>query len=313
MAKKYRTSRKSRRTEADPVSNAVLRHAGDACSCGISIADAAKKGMPLVYVNKTFERLTGYKKSEMLGKNCRFLQGPDSRQAGVRIVREALRKKQACTAILRNYRKDGTAFWNELALAPVFGGDGKLTHYIGIQTDISRRIEAEEALKRERQHLETLVRERTLKLEEKNLALREILSQIEIEKKGIRDQVVRNVETVVIPLLEKLKARMDPAEHRYAELIRKKLVELTSAFGETIARKFYRLTPREIEICHMIRSGLSNKEIAGFFHVSLSTVENQRNAIRKKLGISRKEVNLATYLQSLPPEQPHRTGSRGDR
>jgi len=271
----------------------------EASSCAITIADAKKKDMPLIYINGRFEMMTGYKHGEVLGKNCRFLQSKAKNQPGLKVIRKALKEHRECTVNLENYTKKGDLFWNELHLAPVFDGDNKLTHYIGVQTDVTKRVRAETELERHRHDLEELVKERTQKLQEKNLALQEILSQIELEKKKIKDQVTENIDAVILPLIHKIKARLGEPDQKYAELIQKNLTELTSSFGSNIARKLYKLTPREIEISNMIRNGLASKDIAQFFHVSLSTIENQRNAIRKKLAISRQEVNLASYLQSL--------------
>jgi len=281
------------------ISLGLIMHAIEASSCAITIADAQKKDMPLIYINGQFEMITGYKPVEVIGKNCRFLQGKAKNQAGLKLIRKALKEQKSCKAILENYTKKGDLFWNELHLAPVFDDAGKLTHYIGVQTNVTQRVNAESELDRYRDHLEHLVKERTQKLEEKNLALKEILSQIELEKKKIKDQVTENVDAVILPLVHKVKARLGATDQKYAELIQKNLTELTSSFGSNIARKLYKLTPREIEISNMIRSGLASKDIAQFFHVSLSTIENQRNAIRKKLAISKQEVNLASYLQSL--------------
>ncbi|MDA9101070.1 PAS domain-containing protein [Omnitrophica bacterium] len=277
----------------------LLHHAINASMSAITIADAQKKNMPLIYANKTFEKNTGYSSKEIIGQNCRILQGKDRDQPGISKIREAIAQKGSCAVQLRNYRKDGTPFWNELRMSPVFDEKGKLTHYIGVQTDISDRVRAEKELEDHRNHLEELVRERTQKLQEKNVALQEILSQIELEKKKVKDQVVENVDAVMIPLLKKMKDRLPENAKKYADMIEKNLEDLTSAFGVNIARKLYKLTPREIEISNMIRSGLSSKDIAAFFHVSISTIENQRNTIRKKLGISKRRVNLVSYLQAL--------------
>lgn len=277
----------------------LLEHALAASSCAITIADATKKDMPLIYINKTFQKMTGYKPNDILGRNCRFLQGKDRKQKGIAEIRKALRAKKECFVRLRNYREDGTLFWNELRLSPVFDARKKLTHYIGVQTDITQRVMQEEELNRHRDHLENLVAERTRKLEDKRIALQEVLSQVELEKKKVKDQVTENVDTVVLPLLHKMRERLDDKDKKYVDLMQKSLEELTEAFGQNITRKLYKLTPREIEISNMIRSGLSSKDIAQFFHVALSTIENQRNTIRKKLGISSSKVNLTTFLQSL--------------
>jgi len=111
------------------------------------VADATLPGMPLIYVNPAFEVMTGYRFEEVRGNNCRFLQGNEREQPGLTAVREALIDQKRVVAILRNYKKDGTPFWNELSLSPLFNSDGTLTHFVGIQTDITTRVEAETALR----------------------------------------------------------------------------------------------------------------------------------------------------------------------
>ncbi len=106
---------------------------------GILIADARQPDMPTVYCNAAFEKITGYTTKEVLGQNCRFLQGTDHHQAGLEAIREAIRQGTEAKAELRNYRKDGSLFWNELYIAPVKDQRGRLTHFIGIQTDITQR------------------------------------------------------------------------------------------------------------------------------------------------------------------------------
>lgn len=113
---------------------------------GISIADAQAPDLPLIYVNPAFEAMTGYRREEVLGRNCRFLQGSETRQAGLDEIRMALVQGRATRALVRNYRKDGSAFWNELTIAPVRDDEGRLTHHIGVANDVTDRVEAEQAL-----------------------------------------------------------------------------------------------------------------------------------------------------------------------
>lgn len=126
----------------------LLARAVEASIVGITIADATQPDLPLIYVNPAFERMTGYSAEDALGRNCRFLQGEDRRQLGLDEIRLALRQGRPGRALVRNYRKDGGAFWNELTLAPVHDDAGRLTHFIGISNDVTERIEAEAALDR---------------------------------------------------------------------------------------------------------------------------------------------------------------------
>lgn len=112
-----------------------------ACANGIAIADMRMPDQPLIYVNPAFERLTGYSAEEILGRNCRFLQGEHRDQPGSRKIREAIAAGKEVMVILRNYRKDGSPFWNELHLSPVYNANGIITHFIGVQNDVSYKVE----------------------------------------------------------------------------------------------------------------------------------------------------------------------------
>ncbi|WP_040484638.1 PAS domain S-box protein [Lyngbya aestuarii] len=125
----------------------LLERAIAASPSGIVISDAKAKDNPIIYCNPTFERITGYSRSDILGINCRFLQGYDTEPQAIQTIRTCLREAKDCLVTLKNYRKDGTPFWNELAISPVRDTTGEVTHYIGIQTDISERKRAEESLK----------------------------------------------------------------------------------------------------------------------------------------------------------------------
>ncbi len=113
---------------------------------GILITDVNRPDMPIIYCNAAFERMTGYTPAETLGRNCRFLQGPDTDPADVAEIREAVAARQGCQVVLLNYRKDGTPFWNELAITPLYDPAGRLTHYIGMITDVTGRKRMEDAL-----------------------------------------------------------------------------------------------------------------------------------------------------------------------
>ncbi|MDY7013501.1 MAG: adenylate/guanylate cyclase domain-containing protein [Cyanobacteriota bacterium] len=128
-----------------------------ASSAGIVIADARLPDMPLIYVNPAFEKITGYSASEVLGYNCRFLQGKKTNQAEVDRLRAAIKTGKDCTVTLLNYRKDGTSFWNELTISPIYDANNTLTHFIGIQTDVSERIRAKKALLLEKRRSESLL------------------------------------------------------------------------------------------------------------------------------------------------------------
>ncbi len=119
-----------------------------AATSGVTIADATRPDHPIVYVNPAFERMTGYRASEVLGRNCRLLQGGDTDPAAAREMGDALREDRETLVTVRNHRRDGTPFWNEVYLAPVRDDDGRVVQYIGVQNDVTARVEAEEELRR---------------------------------------------------------------------------------------------------------------------------------------------------------------------
>lgn len=114
---------------------------------GIVIAEQEGDENILIYANPAFQRLTGYSVDEILYQDCRFLQGDDRDQAGLAVIREAIKMHQPCRQIIRNYRKDGSVFWNELSITPVFNDSDQLTYYIGIQKDVSVEFEASQRVR----------------------------------------------------------------------------------------------------------------------------------------------------------------------
>lgn len=117
-----------------------LRRQLDALNSAVVIADVRKDDVPIVYVNRRFEEMTGYAASEVVGRNCRFLQGNDRDQAAVAQLRDAIERRTPCQVVLTNYRKDGSAFRNELYISPVYEESGTATHFIGMQREVGDRV-----------------------------------------------------------------------------------------------------------------------------------------------------------------------------
>lgn len=150
----------------------------DATSTGVAITDHQQPDEPIIYCNKAFEQLSGYSSEQIIGHNCRFLQGDDRDQEARKIIRDAIKNGVSVNVELRNYRADGTLFWNDLIMSPVKDSQGNITHYIGIQTDITRRKQAEAALQSEKDKLEQRVKERTKALEANEEYLSSIVQTI---------------------------------------------------------------------------------------------------------------------------------------
>jgi len=209
---------------------------------------------------------------------------------------------------------------------------GLIETFIGQASVALQRRRAEEELKKYREHLEEMVEERTAEikaanerlqrliaermnaekalleseaklqkqksaLEQKNIALGEVIAQIEVEKRRIKDDIETNVNIVVSPILEKLKK--EKASAKYVYMLKYHLGRLTSSFGSKITKKSLRLTPREIEVCNLVKGGLTSKDISNLLNISYRTIEKHRKNIRQKLGISNKRINLTSFLREF--------------
>ncbi|MFC7204787.1 bacterio-opsin activator domain-containing protein [Haloferax namakaokahaiae] len=181
------------RREKEPASERITEdlkeRAMDAAPVGISLADASLPDQPLVYINDFFESMTGYGPREALGRNCRYLQGPETDPAAVSKLREAVNAELPASVELLNYRRDGESFWNRIDLAPIRDETGEVTHYVGFQTDITERVRAEEAAERyaaevetERARLQRLVEHIEGLLEDVTSALVRAESRVELER-----------------------------------------------------------------------------------------------------------------------------------
>lgn len=140
----------------------VRNQALGSLSAGVTIADAAQPDFPLIDCNPAFEQLTGYTREEILGRNCRFLNGRETDPTIRQEIHTALREKRGCQVLIENYRKDDTTFWNELTLSPVVDSAGTVSHYIGIQVDVTERKRAEAQLAIQMAALKTAEQKATL-------------------------------------------------------------------------------------------------------------------------------------------------------
>lgn len=251
----------------------------------------------IVFSNAVHDQIYGYEHSEMIGKSVFDLSPSGSERRRLQDYWRMILKKKSLPVPcrIRQARKDGRvidiqADWNYKK-----NKDGKVVGVIAVLTDITQQLKADKIQKEAELELS---RQKTA-LERKNAALQEVLAQIEIEKNHIKDDVMLNIDRLLVPVLKRLKRKGTRLDRAYIGLLEKNLNELTSALGRKLSVKERKLTPREIEICNMIRNGFTSKEIAGLLHISYRTIELHRTGIRRKFGITHKSVNLASYLQSL--------------
>ncbi len=131
----------------------LLQRVIDASNDGIVVAEQEGEDNIVIYANRAFERLTGYSTDEILYQDCRFLQSGDRDQPGLQAIRQALADGKPCRQVLRNYRKDGTHFWNELSITPVFNESDQLTYFIGVQKDVTEQVQAQQKVTQLQQRL----------------------------------------------------------------------------------------------------------------------------------------------------------------
>jgi PAS domain S-box-containing protein len=255
------------------------------------------------FVNNRMAEMLGYTVEEMLGK--KVFDFMDER--GVELCKKKIEERKAGVKEEHDFeliKKDGSTIYVTMEASPIQDDNGNYVGGVAGVIDISERVKAEEELKKYREYLEQLVKERTGELEkqksaleDKNIALREVIGQIELEKNKIRENIISNIEELVIPILKKTRAK--GIGEKQIDLIEQNLKKVTSSFGVTLSSKKLRLTPREIDVCNLVEKGLSNKEMANFLNISTQSIEGYRKNIRKKLGLASKKINLSTYLRNV--------------
>lgn len=245
--------------------------------------------------NKGAERMFGYSAKEALGKPLSFVYPDDQHELLEQELIKPLRKKEEHQAEVRLRRKSGEDFFAHLSLSLHKDGNGSSTGVIGYFMDITQRKLAEDKLRQATQQLE-IEREA---LERKNVAMREIMDQIDSEKNAVKRQIATNVEQAIIPTILRLKESSLSSQTRIFDMLEKDLREIASPFLEALKTSYTKLSPRELEVSRLIKNGMTSKEIAEALNLSVGTVHKYRELIRRKLGLVNNDTNLQTYLHSL--------------
>ena len=247
------------------------------------------QGGIIIDVNPVMEKIFWYSRDEFIGKPILIIASAESYDHIAEKIKSSYQKPYEAIGV----RKDGSNLVLEIN-AKEYTYKGNRVRVAAIR-DITSHRRIEEALKSAYERLES---EQTA-LREKNVALKELMSQIEGEKAAMRKRIQTNVDRILLPILKKLKERIGNEERTYLSLLENTLNEITSPFINQLERSFTILTPREVEICNMIKNGYGSKDIAASFHTSVQTVLKQRKAIRRKMGIANQNINLVTFLKAI--------------
>ncbi len=244
-----------------------------------------------IEANEGFERMTGYVRSEVIGRKSldMGLWRDPSR-------RDELNRELTAAGSVRDFAvevvvRDGSVRSCLVSAERIeIGGRGCI---LAVTRDVTRQREAEAQL---RELSETLRRDQ-VEFVRKNVALNEVLQHIEVEKQGYRHEIASNVDNLLRPMLRKL-SDQGRLERRDIEFLQRSLDEVTGRHIDQYRNNVSKLTPRELDILEMIRVGRSSKQIADALGLSSQTIHKHRQSIRRKLQIDHREINLATFLRS---------------
>jgi PAS domain S-box-containing protein len=268
----------------------------------------------LQYITPSVERILGYVPHDILGKTFTDFINPDDLTLALQTLDQTLSNPSETLRLpdLRVAHNDGQWLWFEGLVSNLIENSAVKGLVVNCR-DITRRKQTEAAYKRVQDHLEERVQERTRELAETNarlkreqealekrtVALQEVLGQVEAGRNELATQTQANVDKIALPILDALNRTGNASDEHYLRLLRSCLKDITAPLAHYLDRTFPELSPREQEISHMVKDGLSSKDIAATLHISAQTVVKQRKTIRRKLGLSNRKINLASFLRSL--------------
>jgi len=251
-----------------------------------------EKGI-ILDVNKTYADNLQMQKDELIGLCLwdRIHHEESDRQAIETVFR---------TGRSLRFEKEYQGLWLDNVVYPISHSHKNVSMVAVFSHDITRQKQAEQELLKHRDHLEDLVKERTIKLEETNAALKVLLQRREEDRKELEERVLSNVKEMITPHLENMKSTpMNDRQKVNLEIIEANLKDIISSFSHRLTSRYFNFTPAELQIAGLIKYGRRTKEIAEFLNLSVNTVKFHRSNIRNKLGLSKEKSNLRSYLQFL--------------
>jgi len=250
------------------------------------------------YANAMLCRMWGRSKEEILGfRVTRFLD--DENRKILNLQREKRQKGESRPYEIVWNKKDGQKLHTLMTPTPYFDAQGRFKGSFAVITDISKQ-------KKEKDLLEMRVKERTIALEYKtksledvNTALRVLLKKREQDRYDLEEQMSLNVRELVFPYLERLgETRLDDIQKDILQMMASTLKDIVSPFLEKLPLAFLHLTPSEIQVANLVKHGKTTKDIAHILNLSGKTIEFYRKRIRQKVGITNKQINLRTFLNT---------------
>jgi len=272
---------------------------------GIIICDTQKPDFPIIYGNEAFTKITGYEREDFIGKNCRFLQGEDKGQPEISKMSDAIKKGEECKVVLRNYRKDGSLFWNEISITPIYNSKKVLTHFVAVQSDVTAH-KVEEFFKIGQSHvMDMIIRHEPLKsigykiietietaipkCKGSILLLNDVSGKLEIlAAPSLSDNYTRAIEKMVI----------GPANGSSGTTaFFKEEVIVSDTINDPLWKDFQELVIKDnIKACWSFPICSSNKELLGTFAIYFPIS-------RKPLDTEKEIINIITQAISVAIEQ----------
>lgn len=249
---------------------------------GIFLFDIKNKKVTIC--NQAFLDMLGYTEDEFKNLHIRDIHSKKELPFILKQIKLFHEGKTGVRTDIMYKKKDSSIFFADLSPSVLELAGEKFI--LVICKDVTEHKKMEEELRKDK-----------LSLEQKNMALTELIEHMERTKNQIQEDVAINIEETIIPLLKKMK--LNDESRKYVDVIFSHLSKLTSSFGRRLAQNSARLSPREIEICNLVKGGLTTKDISDLLCVSTQTVEKHRQHVRTKLGIAGKDENLTTYLNKL--------------
>ncbi|MDD5711238.1 MAG: PAS domain S-box protein [Smithellaceae bacterium] len=268
-----------------------------------AIADSANYGIAIVtlegkitYTNNYFASVHGYEVGEVLGQNLRVLHPEDQRPRIERIFSDLLRQGEVKAIELKQRRKDGTTFPMLMNLVLAKDRKGEPLFIAGSAVDITELKRKEGELRRS----EAELKRKSDRLEEANTALKVLLRNRDEERMDLEQKIMANVKRLVVPYIDRLrKSELNGRQNGYLDSLEISLKEVLSNFLGELTSQTGNLTPKEIQVANLIRQGRNTRDIATLMGIGCGAVNLHRNHIRTKLGLTRKKINLRSYLLSL--------------